>query len=298
MRPGISKAIIIGAVIAVVAFNVALVLAMRKPAESVAVRTGTNMYPALLDAARQLQHVPGDASKLPGRTELEEVLRTNRHALLAAKAALAGDCWVPFSSADRADDFARFKMLARTLQCEAVLASMDSRHADAADAALRIAQLGHAVARDGVLIDALVGVGIERLAFTTLPEPAKLDAKTCSRLVAVLVELEQSRPSANEVWEKEVDWANRVHGFKGRVARLVTFKSLENTRKAWFRKNEDAQRQALLTVAALAARAYELEHGKPPTTWADLVPAHLKDIPAIRAAVGSEAKPIEFHLAR
>ena len=39
----------------------------------------------------------------------------------------------------------------------------------------------------------------------------------------------------------------------------------------------DASRRR--TMLSFAARAYELEHGKPPASAADLVPAYLKTIP-------------------
>jgi len=80
--------------------------------------------------------------------------------------------------------------------------------------------------------------------------------------------------------QQERDWLRRTYpGVRNELGRLV----MHNTLNKAFQKGEEKFNKQLLKTRQLtidlAARAYESEKGKPPASFADLVPDYLKAVP-------------------
>lgn len=300
MKPGTTKTLLFGVVLAIIAVNAVLFLKTQQGPSTPRTPTTTNSYPALLQAADKLQDAPAlDGNEENSLELLSQFVEQNTPALLGARAALDAECWVPLgTNVDRSGDFGRLKKLGRAMQSEARLAVLEGRMGDAADVGLQIVQLGHQSARGGALIDSLVGLALEQLGLTAIPPPAKLDAKTAARVASELARMEERRPPAKQVWEQEAAWVRRVHGWKGQAARLLTQSSLEKSRKAWLSQYEKAQLQARMAAVEFAARAHELENGKPPASWGDLVPAYLPSVPLTPPTEDGKDAPVPYQFHR
>ena len=80
--------------------------------------------------------------------------------------------------------------------------------------------------------------------------------------------------------QQENDWSHRTYtGIRYEIIRLTTRKSLLPAQAAVVRKFKQQQTRTRQLIIALAARAYELDKGKPPASLADLMPDYLKAIP-------------------
>jgi hypothetical protein len=80
--------------------------------------------------------------------------------------------------------------------------------------------------------------------------------------------------------QQERDWSRRTYpGVRNELVRVMTRSSLNKAFKRGQERFEKQQTKTRQLIVALAARAYEFDKGKPPTTVSDLVPDYLKAIP-------------------
>jgi hypothetical protein len=270
---------------------IAIVVFIPSPEALSRTPSGTNNYAHLIAAAQLIQVAPPREFDDPD--VLEASVRTNSAAVLAAREALVKPIWspppAPAGDNSRLNDLQELKQLALAMRAEAKLLSLEGRYGDQARLALDLIRMGHAAARGGPLIDALVGLAIESLGVSVLPPVEKVDAGTASHLAADLVRIDDGRTSADTVWSQELAWADKVHGVRGKLVRLVTATSLRRTRHAYAAKHAEAQQLVRMMMASYAARAFELRHGARPQSWSDLIPHFLPTIP-----LGTNGVPLPF----
>ena len=205
--------------------------------------------------------------------QLRKVAEKNAAALSLVRNGFSNECRVPiqFSQAyseNHLNDLAAFKRLAQALAAEGRLAEIESHPDAAAKSYLDAIHFGNEATRGGVLIDALVGIAIEAIATSHLTNLVdKLDAKSCRVTAARLETLDAQRQTWSEIMQQEHDWSRRTFtGLGYEIARLETRRSME----AAFKQSENHIQQHVKETRQLmidfAARAYELDKGKAPTS--------------------------------
>lgn len=218
-----------------------------------------------------------------GEAQLQEVVSTNAAALALARAGLSNQCRVPVQHSEiwsnHLSDLASLKFLAQAFDAEGKLAEMENRPNDAAKSYLDVIHLGNESARGGGLTDQLVGIAIKSMGTSPLQKLVpQFDAKSCRETVAAL---------------ETLDAQGQTRGFfslrylRYQLAKLMESsaakkKEEDQTRNAQSATKQKLQKQQARTqelLIDLAARAYELDKGKPPASLADLVPDYLKAIP-------------------
>lgn len=187
------------------------------------------------------------------------------------------------------NDLASLKRTAQAFAVASRLALADGHTNEAATLALDCMRFGQESARGGVLIHSMVGVAIQAIGRARLEEALPgMDAKTSRKVLDGLEALVDKRELLAEVWASEGRWARR-----GRFGRVNFFMILttpflqRDMRKKTDQKFADRFRELQQTILHAAAHAYELDHGKQPTTPRELVPGYLKAVP-IDSATGKE----------
>ncbi len=170
--------------------------------------------------------------------------------------------------------------LGRALSVEAKLATLEGRHADAADSYLTIVRLGNTSARGGLLIHELVGralggVGFDGVA-STLP---KLDVAEFAGLRQGLIEAAADQESIDQILDRERAFAPHIGGWPYRVWLYLdpeTFEATIGPSELAIHRQDALLR---LFLAETAVRQYALEQGAPPPSLAELVPDYLGSVP-------------------
>jgi hypothetical protein len=218
--------------------------------------------------------------------QLRETTAANAEALALARAGLSNECRVPlqFSEAfaeNHVSDLVGIRSLAPAFVVEGKLAEKENRPADAAKSYLDTVHFGNESARGGVLVDQMVGTAVESIGTSHLTNLLdQLDTKSCRETAAALETLDTQRQTWDEVMQQEHDWSRRTFpGVKYEYVRLIEHKSLEKVFQKAGQIFKVRQQQTRQLIIALAARAYELDKGKPPASLADLVPDYLKAVP-------------------
>jgi hypothetical protein len=167
------------------------------------------------------------------------------------------------------------------LKIEAVVATAEGRMSDAVDASLDCLRFGNASAEGGLMIDAMLGLskrssGAEYL-LTTL---TNYDATLCHQIAAEAALVDSGVEPIAAILERDRRWEREVNSLGERVREA--YESLTTGRQltAMFEKSyQREQRQLRQLILAAAARAYELEKGRPPQNAGELVPDYLKAVP-------------------
>lgn len=220
-----------------------------------------------------------------GNAQLQEVISTNAVALALARTGLSNQCRVPVQYSEiwsnHLDNLASLKHLAQAFLAEGRLAEMENRPGDAAKSYLDVIHLGNESARGGTLMDELVGMAIESIGTSSLQKLVpQLNAKSCRETAATLETLDSQRQTWNEVMQQEHDWSHRTfNSLQDKIHRPFMEKMAEKAYQKPARKFKEQQIETRQLIIALAARAYELDKGKPPESISDLVPDYLKAIP-------------------
>jgi hypothetical protein len=218
--------------------------------------------------------------------QLRETTAVNAEAVAHARTGLSNECRVPlqFSKTyeeNHISDLVSVRMLAQAFATEGKRAEMENRPNDAAKSYLDAIHLGNESARGGVLIDQMVGMAMEIIGTSHLTNLVdQLDAKSCRETAATLETLDAQRQTWDEVMQQEHDWSHRTFpGIRNELARLMEHNSLEKTFQKAEQNFKEQQIKTRQLIISLAARAYELDKGHPPTSVAALVPDYLKASP-------------------
>ena len=243
-----------------------------------------NGYDDFVKAGQMVASNTSDFDKL-NKQELQMLVNGNSNSLQLVRSGLQMQSRValdysPNSSA-LLDQLAGMKRLAQAFAAEGKLAEMENRTSDAAKSYLDAVHFGNESVRGGVLINELVGVAIEAIATSHLTNLVEqLDAKSCRETAATLETLDSQRQTWGEFMQQENDWSRRTFsGVRNEIARLETRKSLLAGQAAAARKFMQQQMRTRQLIIDLAARAFELDKGKPPGSLADLAPDYLIAVP-------------------
>lgn len=244
-----------------------------------------NGYEDLVKAGNMLGADTNDYDQMD-EEQLRKAVLADAAALSLARAGLSNQCRVPvqFSEvfiSNQLVELVGFKRLARAFTAEGRVAELDHRPADAAKSYLDAIRLGIESARGGIMIEELVGIAIEAIGTSGLQNvSSQLDAKSCRNAAATLEVLDSQRQSWDEVMQQESAWSHGAHpGWRYDFLRWKERKFVAPAIAATRRKLDAQEQKTRRLMIDLAARAYELEKGKPPASISDLVPEYLKAIP-------------------
>ena len=283
MAHPVAKALTGFFIVAVLSVVAAVVLTLSQSSPALAPLPQPNGYHDFVKAGEMVT----DDSSYYGtmnQQELRAFVKKNAEALKLARAGLGHKCRAPLdfsaTSTTNLHNRAVIKRLAFGLTAEARLAEMENRLADAVEAYLAVIRLGCAMSQGGLPIDSLTGIGVAAIVTAPLEKLAQtVDAKQCREAASALESCEAQREPIETIWARERAWARRAYGVKGRIMRLVMFRTLKQSEKRVNAKLKTHQTRIQALLIQLAARAYELEKGERPKSLADLVPAYLKANP-------------------
>ena len=244
-----------------------------------------NAYGDLVKASKMIKGEVWDY----GNTNIEKlrgIVFTNAAALALARTALSNPCAVPLSlyittdPTKREQDIGELTSLARAFVCEGKLSEKANRFDDATKSYLDAVRFGNQVAHGGELIDELIGATAWAEGETALQGiVTNLDAAACLKTAANLETLALDRQTWVETMQQNEAVLRRIAGWRSEWLKLIHY----SARQKFFTQKKNAldqiQQEEGRLVISLAARAYGLEKGKPPTNVADLVPDYLKAIP-------------------
>jgi hypothetical protein len=244
-----------------------------------------NGYDVLVKAGNMVRGDVGNYDKM-GQAELRAMAQTNSAAIQLARTGWQHECRVStqFSEsymASHLNELAALKRLTQAWVIEARLAQTENHSADAAGNYLEIIHLGNESVRGGVIMDQLVGTAIEAIGTANLQRLLpQLKANSCRETATTLETLDSQRQTWDQVMQQERDWSRRTfRGTRYELARLMTRKSLDKAIAKAEQRYKDQQSKTRRLTIDLAARAYELDKGRPPANLADLVPDYLKIVP-------------------
>jgi hypothetical protein len=233
----------------------------------------------------QTKYLRVPAEELPG------LVATNREALKRLREGLTQTSQVPWPATPdmtvHLQSMASFKILGHALRLEGRLAELEGRTLEAARTHLENIQFGQAASRGGVMIDKLFGLSLEALGRgALLPLVTNLTARECRDVITALEQIEAGKESAGDVLANELAWVRQTWPRSQRVllsvSAMIREKSLRpnlTAQSAFAAKCEARDIDTGHLLIRLAARAYELEKGRPPTTVNDLAPEYLQSLP-------------------
>ncbi len=262
---------------------------MEEPLPPLAPLPSPNGYDDLVKAGKMIKGDVWDYDKA-NLEKLRGIILTNAEALSLARSALSNQCNVTlqFTKAymtTHVEDLLAFRGLAQALVCEGRLAEKENRFGDATKSYLDTVHLGNEAGHGGTLGDEMIGIAHESLGLEQLQKIAgQLDAKTCRETAATLETLSSQRQTWNETLRQQNDWSRRsFSGLQGRMVRLyyklVYYRARDKNHQRVIDTINSTQKKEGQLLIALAARAYDLDKGRPPASAADLVPDYLKAVP-------------------
>jgi hypothetical protein len=243
-----------------------------------------NGYDALLSASKAVRRPTADLSEL-SRQAAREALEQNRSALEAAQHALELKSRVTVEirkgwAQEHATNLTNLKRLVVPFALEARVHLAGQRTNAAARSQLNLVKLAHAIGRGGLKIDAITGLAVETAGVASLQALLPgLDAASCADLARELEVLEWRRDSAAAVLEQERRWAAKSFGLVSRIGDIIMSASLKRTDGEFTRRYHEAVRRSRKAIIRFAARACELQTGRPPESTGALVPRFLSSLP-------------------
>lgn len=245
-----------------------------------------NGYVALATSGQLVAGKTADYAKM-NEAQLRELVAANTEGLSLVRSGMSNECRVTtqfsqtYMNKHIEEDLPSFKRLAHAFLAEGALAEMENRHSDAARSYLDAMHFGNESARGGVLMDALVGIAIEKSGAMRLEKIVdRLDAKSSRKTAATLGTLDAQKQSLDEIMQQEQTWSRRTFtSLRDRVYRPMLAKMVEPADKHFTEKFNAQQSLTRRLLIDLAARAYELDKSHRPASLADLVPEYLKAIP-------------------
>ncbi len=244
-----------------------------------------NGYQDLVKAGGMVSSNTSDIDKLD-QQQLSRLVSQNAAAMALARAGMSNPCAVPMQFSTNyievhLDDLAGLKMLGLAFVAEGRLAELQNRTNDAAHSYLDVIHLGDDSSRGGALIDELVGIALDQVGTAHLQKIVpQLDSPSCRQAAAELETLDAQRQTWDDVVLQEQVWSRRTFSGLGyELARILDRRILSAAFQSGERKYVAAEQKQRQLMIELAARAYELDKGKPPASAVDLAPDYLKAVP-------------------
>lgn len=166
---------------------------------------------------------------------------------------------------------------------EGWLAELEGKPSAALESYIAGMRLGQECSRGGVMMERLVGISIENFSLTALRSLLpKLDAATARRAQEHLLRLDATHDAASVNLAAEDEWITGAFPLGQRVmtrVHPVLRKAMRDTRDPFEQTERTLQATRRRAIVETAARLFELEQGRRPTGYADLVPAYLPAAP-------------------
>jgi hypothetical protein len=269
--------------LAVIAINLAILLwVFLVPPPPRVVFPNPNGYDDFLKAARL---VTGNAYSFSDKdgNELAALIETNAEALKLARGGLEHECLLPIEyslSSDPSALLTQLKQLGLLFGAEGRLVELQGHTNEAANIYLEGMHFGQEVGRGGAFIFRLVGIACETISAQRLMIlRSQLDAKRCREILHGLEQIDTKEEPIQTTMDQERRWNRKVNGVRGQLMALFTHRELKNIADSVVAKVQGNTLSRRTMIIAFAARAYELDKGKPPQNVADLVPGYLKAVP-------------------
>jgi hypothetical protein len=176
-----------------------------------------------------------------------------------------------------------FKSLARLLAGEGRSAEYEGKLNAASTGYLDTMQFGQECSRGGVMIERLVGVAAENIGLTEVRRLLpSLPAQEVQNIMSRLQTLDASHDPPAVNLEAEAEWVKCSFSLWEQFMHQIhptmrkNFREVRDNFTSKVNALQVARRSALVEAAA---RLFELEKGRRPTGYADLVPAYLPTTP-------------------
>ncbi|MCG8449826.1 MAG: hypothetical protein MI725_09640, partial [Pirellulales bacterium] len=247
-----------------------------------------NGYDDLLRAAEMLAPRTGFYNEMQPE-ELAAVVAQNQPALALAREGLKKGIGVtidwscnPAAGGDQAhfDNLPAMKKLSRAFLAQ-MQQKQDQQQTDSAIVdGLDMFRLGKQCYRGGLMVDLLVGIGVQSSTLHGLRQIAMQDATTRATLLKQLVPLLETGEPAEDVLQREIDYINSAaRGYMGLIVRLNSEQLLGPTTQTARSAVLRSTAQQRLFVIHLALHVYREANDSWPSTLAALSPETLNEVP-------------------
>ena len=247
-----------------------------------------NGYDDFLKASRLIAHRSLELTNSDPQL-LRPLVQESQAALALIRAGINRECRVPLQFTENylsthMDELGGFKAAARLLGAEGAVAEADGRVKDAVQAYLDAIRFGQASSRGGLVIDVMVGAGIQAIGVKKLHGlRERLSSAECREIGKILDAIDRESETAALILKRERAYIRRVRGLWTTtwfrlMARLPWMKWM-NTEPAMENTIFRGQAMLRLLIADLALRHYKLENGSFPNRLAALAPSYLNAIP-------------------
>lgn len=243
-----------------------------------------NGYDRLLVAAGKVS-LPSKEMIEVTTNEVLEISRQNAAVLENLRTDLAAQSAVPLRASSgwveqHYDDLSKLKRLAVAVNLDARALTLQGRTNEAALRYLDVIVLGQAVARGGVVADALTGIAIETIGNVGLRSELKgLSSAELSSLARALGQAESRRDATETILQTEKRWVAASFGLVSRLGGLLNRKAMTRGREDFARRYDENRRRTGRLILFVAARAFELDHARAASGPAELVPKYLPAVP-------------------
>jgi hypothetical protein len=219
------------------------------------------------------------------KEQLAALIATNAQALTLVRIGIGKECLQPVAFSKDYDlkllpELSSFKQLGRLLEANGRLEELNGRTNEAAMDYMELIAFSQKLSRGGLVITKLVGIALEKIALSSLhPLLPNLSAPECRKIAGDLENFDTHEEPVTNIFQWDKDWDNAVFGLRTRIQSLLASKSQQQSKALAVSKIQATQYARRLLMLDFAARAYELEKGKPPQSVTDLVPDYLKAVP-------------------
>jgi hypothetical protein len=270
-------------VLAVIPVNLVIVAVVFTGGNGPAARPlpNPNGYDDFVKAGQMVKGNPDDYAKM-SKQELAALVATNTESLKLIQLGLNRECVMPVEYATNyhekvITELSSFKAMALLLRGEGLLAELEGRTNDAANIYLEGIKFGQESTRGGLLMSKLVDVACESIAMYPLTRlTSGLGAEQCRQVAKALESIDANEEPLLETLEREKLWTRKTFGLETQLMGTLFNGPIHDTAVSRMHTTQQTRRELMI---AFAARAYELENGKPPANVTDLVPDYLKAVP-------------------
>ncbi len=288
-----ARKVLILVVLAVIVVNVVIVAVVftggGKPARPLPNPNGYDDFvkAGQLVASNHYDYPTSGMDTLPAHLpQLEALVVSNADALKLVRTGLGKECLLPpddwpDGGNKFTDQMVSFKELAWMICIEGNVARLNNQPGKAADIYLDGIRFSAQSSRGGPMITKLVGIADEHIAARPLSGllPQLTDPAECRKIASGLEAIDQQEEPVADILEQARIWSRKVGGLSGEIQLMLNFRMERAIEARFVSKVQATQLDRRKLMINAAARAYELEKGRPPKSIADLVPDYLKVVP-------------------
>jgi hypothetical protein len=279
MAPKVTKYVVLAVIVVNVAIIAYVFLGSGTPPAQLL--PNPNGYDDFVRAGQMVKGDPDNYAQM-SKQELAALVATNAGTLKLLRLGLSRECVMPVQYETNyhekvITELSSFKAMALLLRGEGLLAELEGRSNDAANIYLEGTKFGQESTRGGLLMSKLVDVACESIAMYPLTRLMPgLGAEQCRETAKVLESIDTKEEPLPEILQREKLWTRETFGFKMQLVGSLFNGPIHDTAVSRMQTTQHTRRKLMIDFAA---RAYELEKGKPPQSVTDLVPDYLKAVP-------------------